>query len=37
VQSLIQDFRFAFRQLVKSPGFALTAILPLGIGATTRR
>jgi hypothetical protein len=33
----VQDLRFSFRQLVKIPGFALTAIvsLALGIGATT--
>jgi predicted permease len=37
MHKLIQDFRFAFRQMVKNPGFALTAILSLalGIGATT--
>ena len=29
---MITDLRFAFRQLLKSPGFALAAILTLGVG-----
>jgi putative ABC transport system permease protein len=35
--TVLQDLRYSFRQLVKMPGFSLTAIvsLALGIGATT--
>ncbi|MGA9814900.1 MAG: ABC transporter permease, partial [Terriglobales bacterium] len=36
MHSLLQDLRFAFRQMARTPGFSLTAILSLalGIGAT---
>jgi predicted permease len=36
MQKLLQDVRFAFRQMARTPGFSLTAILSLalGIGAT---
>jgi predicted permease len=32
LEQLLQDLRFAFRQLRRSPGFALTAILILALG-----
>jgi MacB-like periplasmic core domain len=37
MQSFVQDLRYGLRQLVRNPGFALTAVisLALGIGATT--
>ena len=37
VKTVLYDIRFGFRQLIKMPGFTLTAIvsLALGIGATT--
>jgi predicted permease len=36
MQVLLQDLRFAFRQIFRNPGFSLTAVLSLmlGIGAT---
>jgi len=32
IENLLQDLRFAFRQLLKNPGFAVTAILILTLG-----
>jgi hypothetical protein len=36
MQILLQDLRFAIRQVFRNPGFSLTAVLSLtlGIGAT---
>lgn len=36
MSALIQDTRYALRQLSKSPGFALVAIVMLGMGICAR-
>jgi predicted permease len=36
MQTVLQDLRFAFRQIIRNPGFSVTAVLSLtlGVGAT---
>ena len=32
MHTLLQDLRYSARQLIKSPGFTLTAVISLGAG-----
>lgn len=35
MQVVLQDLRFAFRQIIRNPGFSLTAALSLTFGMPT--